>query len=100
MEKKQLYQDEKQMAVLNFANDVALELIHELRNPLVAIGGFSKLICTQDYPTEKLKQYTKIIFEESVRLEKVLNEVLAHLKAGGAKTRTREVQHCKDSNSR
>jgi len=100
MEKKQLYQDEKQMAALNFANDVALELIHELRNPLVAIGGFSKLIYTQDYPTEKLKQYTKIIFEESVRLEKVLNEVLAHLKASGAKTRTREVQHGKDSNSR
>lgn len=100
MEKKRLYQDQKQMAVLKFANDVALELMHELRNPLAAIGGFSKLICTQDYPTEKLKQYTKIIFEESVRLEKVLNEVLAHLKASGEKTRTREVQHGKDSNSR
>lgn len=100
MEKKRLHQDQKQMAVLKFANDVALELMHELRNPLAAIGGFSKLICTQDYPTEKLKQYTKIIFEESVRLEKVLNEVLAHLKASGEKTRTREVQHGKDFNSR
>jgi nitrogen-specific signal transduction histidine kinase len=88
------------MAVVKSAKDAAIELIHELRNPLVAIGGFSKLICTHGYPTEKLKQYTKIIFEESVRLEKVLNEVLAHLKASEAKTRTREVQHGKDSNSR
>jgi len=100
MEKRHLYQDQKRMAVLKFANDVTLELMHELRNPLAAIGGFAKLICSRDYPTEKLKQYTKIIFEESVRLEKGLNEVLAHLRAGAAKTGTREVQHGKDSNRR
>ena len=100
MEKRRLYQDRKRMAVLEFANDVALELMHELRNPLAAIGGFSKLICSRDYPVERLKQFTKIIFEESVRLEKGLNEVLVHLKAGAAKTRTLEVQNGKDSNSR
>ena len=100
MEKRRLYQDQKRMAVLKFANDVTLELMHELRNPLAAIGGFAKLICSRDYPTEKLKQYTKIIFEESTRLEKGLNEVLAHLRAGAAKTGTREVQHGKDSNRR
>jgi len=98
MEKKRLNQDQKQMAVLKFANDVTLELMHELRNPLTAIGGFAKLIGSRDYPAEKLKQYTKIIFEESVKLEKGLNEILAYLRAGAAKTR--EVQHGKDSNRR
>jgi PleD family two-component response regulator len=97
LEKRQLRQDQERMTVLKFANDVALELMHELRNPLSAIGGFSKLIHSRDYTTEKLKQYTRIIFEESVRLEKGLNEVLAHLKASAAKTRIREVQHGKDS---
>ena len=82
IEKRRLYQDQKRMAVLKFANEIALELMHELRNPLATIGGFSRLICTRDYPAEKLKQYTKIIFEESVRFEKGLNEVLEHLKAG------------------
>jgi len=100
MEKRRLYQDQKRMAVLEFANDLTLELMHELRNPLAAIGGFARLIYSRDYPAEKLKQYTRIIFEESVRLEKGLNEVLVHLKAGAAKTRTREVRDGKDSSRR
>jgi nitrogen-specific signal transduction histidine kinase len=75
-------------------------LMHEVRNPLAAIGGFAKLIYSRDYPAEKLKQYTKIIFEESVRLEKGLNEVLVHLKAGAAETRTREVRDGKNSSRR
>ena len=76
------------MAVLKFVNDVVLELMHELRNHVVPIGVLSKVICTRDYPPEKLKQYTRIIFEESLRLEKGLNDVLVHLKNGAAKTRT------------
>jgi CheY-like chemotaxis protein len=82
IEKRQLYQDQKQMELLKFANDVALELMHEMRNPLVAIGGFSKLISTKDLPEDRLRMFANIIFEESVRLEVVLKEILDHLKAG------------------
>jgi len=78
---KRLYQEKRRMELLRFANDVALKLMHELRNPLVIIGGFSRRISSRDYPQEKLKEYTRIIFEESTRLDNVLNEVLAHLKA-------------------
>ena len=78
---KRLYQEKRRMELLKFANDVALKLMHELRNPLVIIGGFSRRISSRDYPEEKLKEYTRIIFEESTRLDNVLNEVLAHLKA-------------------
>lgn len=78
---KRLYQEKRRMELLKFANDVALKLMHELRNPLVIIGGFSRRISSRDYPQDKLKEYTRIIFEESTRLDNVLNEVLAHLKA-------------------
>ena len=78
---KQRYRDEKRMEILKFANDVALKLMHNLRNPLVTIGGFSKRLSSRDYPEDKLKEYATIIFEGSMRLDKVLNEVLAHLKA-------------------
>ena len=88
IEKRRLYQYQKRMAVLKFVNDVVLELMHELRNHVVPIGVLSKVICTRDYPPEKLKQYTRIIFEESLRLEKGLNDVLVHLKNSAAKTRT------------
>jgi CheY-like chemotaxis protein len=82
IEKRQLYKDQKRMELLKFANDVALELMHELRNPLVAIGGFSKLISTKDLPEDRLRGFAGIVFEESVRLEAVLKEILDHLKAG------------------
>lgn len=97
IEKRRLRQDQERMAILKFSNDVALELMHELRNPLSAIAGFSKLISSRNYPTETLKQYTKIIFEECVRLEKGLNEILEHLKASSAKTQTPMVKHARDS---
>jgi len=78
---KRLYQERRRMDLLKFANDVALKLMHELRNPLVAVGGFSRRISSREYPEDKLKEYARIIFEESTRLENVLNDVLAHLKS-------------------
>jgi DNA-binding NtrC family response regulator len=82
IEKRRLYQAQKHKEVLDFANKVSLRLMHELRNPLTAIGGFARLAYTKDCPEDRLKQYTKIIFDQSLRFEKVFNEVLQHLKAG------------------
>jgi PAS domain S-box-containing protein len=78
---RQLYEEEKRMELLQFANDVALKLMHDLRNPLVTIGGFSKRLSANKYPEEKVQQYTKIIFEESMKLDEVLKKVLSHLKS-------------------
>jgi PAS domain S-box-containing protein len=78
---KQLYEEEKRMELLQFANDVALKLMHDLRNPLVTIGGFSKRLSANKYPQEKVQQYTKIIFEESIKLDNVLKKVLSHLRS-------------------
>ena len=82
IEKRRLYQAQKHKEVLDFANKVALQLMHELRNPLAAIGGFAKLAYAKDCPEDKLREYTKIIFDQSLRLEKVFNKVLKHLKTG------------------
>ena len=78
---KRLHQEERRMEILKFADDLALKLMHELRNPLVSIGGFSRRISSTDYPQEKLKEYARIIYEESVKLSEVLDEVLGHLRA-------------------
>ncbi|MBW1743901.1 MAG: PAS domain S-box protein [Deltaproteobacteria bacterium] len=79
---KRVYTHEKHVEILKFANDVALKLMHELRNPLAAVGGFSKLISSKDYPEDKLREYAKIIMEQAKRLDKAVNDVLVHLKAG------------------
>jgi len=85
IEKRQLYQAQKRKEVLDFANKVAFQLMHELRNPITAIGGFSRIIYAKECTDESLKEYTKIIFDQSLRLEKVFNEVLKHLQAGAEK---------------
>jgi PAS domain S-box-containing protein len=78
---KRRYQDQKRMAVLKFANDVALKLMDELRNPLVAIGGFAKRIAQKDHSKDKLSEYGQIIFQQSKKLDSALNRALAHLRA-------------------
>jgi FixJ family two-component response regulator len=85
VEKRHLYQSQKRMEMLKFANEVALELMHELRTPLVSIGGFSRLITRKDLPEDRLKEFTRTIFEETVRMEKVLEEILAHLMKAAVK---------------
>jgi signal transduction histidine kinase len=72
--------EERRMEMFQFTNELALKLMHELRNPLVAIGGFSRRISSGDYSEEKLKEYASVILEGSMRLDNVLNEVLAHLR--------------------
>jgi PAS domain S-box-containing protein len=76
---KQLYDHQRRMGILAFANEMAMKLMHELRNPLVSIGGYSKRIASGDYTNDKLGEYTKIIFEQAKRLDKALSDVLVQL---------------------
>ena len=57
------------MAVLKFANDLALKLMDELRNPLTAIGGFANRITQKECTSDKLSEYSQIIFEQSQKLD-------------------------------
>ena len=80
-----LYEHQRRLGILKFANDMALRLMHELRNPLVSIGGFSKRIANGHYGEEKLAQYTAIIFEEAKRLDKAISDLLAQLETAAHK---------------
>jgi PAS domain S-box-containing protein len=88
---RRLYREQKRMEMLEFANDLALRLMDQLRNPLVAVGGFAARIYSGDYPEHKLKEYTGLIFEESKRLNNVIEEVVVHLKAAAEKAYTHEL---------
>ena len=48
---------------------------HEIRNPLLAVGGFAKKLSNTIDPDSKGGRYLNIILEEATRLENVLAEM-------------------------
>ena len=54
---------------------------HEIRNPLLAIGGFARRLATRAGEQDLGRQYAKIIAEESRRLEWVLKEIMDYSRA-------------------
>jgi signal transduction histidine kinase len=51
---------------------------HEIRNPLLAIGGFAKRLAMEAKEEDRGGQYAKIIAEQSTRLEHVLKEMMEY----------------------
>lgn len=53
---------------------------HEIRNPLLAVGGFAKKLASALDPSSEGGRYAKIILEEALRLEKALSTMSASAK--------------------
>lgn len=66
----------------SFVSDVA----HELRTPLTAISGNAELMLDPDMPQSTREHFCHIILEESERLKKLTNQLLAlqHIQEGAS----------------
>lgn len=68
----QLLEQERLTALGQAAADIA----HEIRNPLVAIGGFARRLKERSDDDPSSARYSGIIVDETARLERILNDVL------------------------
>jgi|YNPNPStandDraft_1061719.scaffolds.fasta_scaffold00062_33 two-component system sensor histidine kinase HydH len=57
-------------------SSLASGMAHEIRNPLVSIGGFARRIAKLVDKNSPLRGYVEVIQEEVARLEKLLREIL------------------------
>ncbi len=68
----QLVQMEKMTALGKMSAAIA----HEIRNPIICVGGFAHRLLKDETLNAKSKKYVNIIFEEATRLETILQGVL------------------------
>jgi PAS domain S-box-containing protein len=65
--------------------EVAARVAHDIRNPLVSIGGFAKRL--EKNLEGNLKEYAGIIAREVAALEKILSEILSYIREVGLEKR-------------
>jgi two-component system sensor histidine kinase HydH len=72
---EQLVQSEKMAAL----GAMLAEITHEIRNPLVSIGGFTRRLAKKLQDSEEIK-YIDIILGEVTRLEGIIHDNLSYIK--------------------
>ncbi len=73
---KQIIQTEE----LRTLNEISARLAHEIRNPLVAAGGFARRLLKGLGNDDSNREKVQIIVQEVARLEKILEKTIAYLK--------------------
>jgi HD-like signal output (HDOD) protein len=75
----------------------AMEAVaHEIRNPLMAIGGFAHRLAKNVEQRGDVIEYVHLITKESLRLEKVLNDLVAYSQVYQPFIVTRNITHILD----
>jgi signal transduction histidine kinase len=66
--------------------EMTANIAHEIKNPLVIIGGFAKRLAKRGSAEETESRYIDIILKEVERLETILNEVLSYVRSNPIQT--------------
>jgi len=70
--RERLLESEKMVAI----GEMASGLAHEIRNPLVSIGGFVRRLNKKFQDDAQVQTYFQVIINEVERLEKIINEIM------------------------
>jgi len=75
-ERLKLQKQLREVEHLTGIGHMAASVAHEIRNPLIAVGGFARQLHEQLTEDDPRREYTQIILEEVTRLEQILREQL------------------------
>jgi signal transduction histidine kinase len=85
---EQLLRSERLAAMGNLVNGIA----HEIRNPIMTIGGFALRIRESAWENNGLQKYTDIILSETRRLENLVKKVNEFLEVQSASIRPEKIE--------
>jgi signal transduction protein with GAF and PtsI domain len=71
---QKVIQSERMVALGRLSQGVA----HEVRNPVMSIGGFARRLKQKLPPGDPARKYAQIILEETARLEKMVRDIEAY----------------------
>jgi len=57
-------------------DELVATVSHELRTPLTSLRGYAELLLSRQFPQEKQEKFLKIIHDETLRLNKLINDFL------------------------
>lgn len=76
--------------------EMTANIAHEIKNPLVVIGGFTKRLAKKMHMNQTESRYIDIITNEVLRLESILNDVLNYVKDTPVPDETCDINDCID----
>ena len=76
--------------------EMTANIAHEIKNPLVIIGGFTKRLAKKLHLDQTENRYVDIITGEVTRLETVLNEILDYVKEAPSPREACNMNDCLD----
>ena len=71
---------DKSQEKLATVGEMSASIAHELKNPLVSVGGFARRLTRSLEPGSPGQKYAEIIQQETERLEKMLDNILSFSK--------------------
>lgn len=76
--------------------EMTANIAHEIKNPLVIIGGFTKRLARKVTLERTENRYIDIILKEVARLEGILNEILDYVRDNPTQAETCRLNSCID----
>ncbi|MCC6579483.1 MAG: PAS domain S-box protein [Phycisphaeraceae bacterium] len=57
-------------------DELVATVSHELRTPLTSLRGYTELLLAREFTAEKQRQFLQIVYDETIRLNKLINDFL------------------------